>query len=133
MGQKEKAAAIVEEQFNFSRRVPVDAEQVFDLADRVASQTKVRLGGSLARIPGLAQRNDTKLARYCLKGPGGMVNVATISLTTSPSDGGTGLKLSVDDFLYQKSSLGMKPTINGAKQIGAFVSTLRAELDALGA
>ncbi len=64
-----------------------------------------------------------------LKGPGGLVGIMDVSVMATPRiDGGSGVELSVGDFLFQKGSFGLKPSINGAPVIEKFVTLLQAQL-----
>ncbi len=130
MGQKDRARQIIDDRYNFSIRTSAGQERVYEIADHIAAGLKLKLGASLARHPRWHQNGETKVADYVLKGPGGLMTVASLGLATGPRDErGTAVDLSVNEFTFQKGALGTKPTINGSKHLDRFVDALKIELE----
>ena len=130
MGQKQKARAIVEELFEFQATTRLSADDVLASAGRAAEASK-KMGGGVRSVKEVKGDDGDFAAAYQLKGPAGAVTVMSFTLRgTRSSDDSLGVRLEVSDFLYQKGSLGMKPSINGKKVMLRFVEVLKTELAA---
>jgi hypothetical protein len=66
---------------------------------------------------------------FTVRGPGDFVNIMDFVVTADPlPDGTCRVSLLIYDFLFQKGSLGMNPSINGKAAIGKFVTELQQAL-----
>ncbi|NNF64071.1 MAG: hypothetical protein HKN07_07405 [Acidimicrobiia bacterium] len=130
MGQKEKARAIIESEYEFLVQTNLDMDGMLDAARRAMSASSATMGR--VEEVGLAYTDgDAFASKYVLKGLGGVMEIMQIALEGTPAEtGGMYAELKIGDFMFQKGSLGMKPSINGRKVIGKFVEVLRAELAA---
>ncbi len=131
MGQKDKAREIVAERYHLDRTVSAEPSEILKVCDRVAGAARGRLGASFKR-KGNRSSSERELVAYELMGPGGLVSIATVTVSMTQLDRGTRVSCHLDNFLFQKRSLGMKPTINGGAQLDRFVTGFKAELDAIG-
>lgn len=130
MGQNDKARAMVAERYHFDTTVAADADEILKACDRAAGAAGGRLGGSFKK-QGSGQSGERRHVAYELMGPGGLVSIATITVLMSQSGDRTTVRCRLENFLFQKRSLGMKPTINGSAQLDKFVGGLKAELGAM--
>lgn len=130
MGQKDKAREIVAERYHFHRTVSADRAAILEACDRVAAGTRRRLGGSFKKTSSCNQGIQDGVT-YELMGPGSLVSIATIVISMAQLDTGIKVVCHLDNFLFQKRSMGMKPTINGGAQLEKFVAGVKAELDAM--
>ncbi len=127
--QEQKALEILRDEYEFAVTTAIEPAEVYRVADRVAADLKIGLGGSLKRMEGSKKlAEDIEVRRYELLGPGGFISVAIMALFTWPEPGGAGAQLRFEAWTFQKGSLGMKPTINGSKFLIPFARTLKIEL-----
>ena len=131
MNQKDKAREVVARRYHFDKTVRSESDAVIAAADRAAGTAKGRLGASFKK-KGSRSTSTGEQVSYELMGPGGLVSIATIVVTITQNDATTNVSCRLDQFLFQKRSLGMKPTINGSAQLDKFVDGLKTELDAMG-
>ena len=131
MGQQEKARAIVAEKYEFSMSTRLTEEQWVAAARRAAEASKMALKGKV--FPGELKQTDSgaTLLPCTVKGPAGAVNIMIFGLFGEAADDGTTkVSILVNDFLFQKGSMGMKPTINAGKIMDRFTDILKTELAA---
>lgn len=131
MGQKERARDLVHELFEFTTSTTHSPAQVIDLAVSVADASSSKV---LARIrPGTrgVLKTGGEYLELSARGPGGVVQLMAFDIFAEAlPDGGSTVKLKVGDFLFQKGSLGMKPSINAKPVMQKYVTALYAQLSA---
>lgn len=126
MGQQEKAREIVNGQFQIRQVTARTSAEVM----RVVQESAAQCGGGLApKISvGEPEFDDEMGAVWCqMFGPGRVVKIMTFQVAVLPQGPTSRLvTLDVRDFLFQKGSLGLKPTINGGGTMKKFVNLLQA-------
>ena len=130
MGQKEKARAIVAEKFEFSVSTQLSADEWIAAARKAAEASKTRINGKIKEFETETSDGFTTMS-FAVNGPGGIMQLMSFVIFGKANEGaGSHVNLSVGDFVFQKGSLGMKPTINAAKVMTKFVTLFKAELAA---
>lgn len=127
MSQKEKARAIVDADYQFTAKSSLPPEEVISRARRAAEASKRGLGAGI-RHEGDGSRGDAQTASFSVRGPGGVMGIMHFVVAAAPEGDSTSVRLDVGDFVFQKGSLGMKPTINAKSTMQRFLSNFRAEL-----
>lgn len=130
MSQKDKARAIVHEDFEFENSTSLSIDDITAAAQRAAAGSR-KMGSGVIEKEVHKMPGGAFSAGYRLRGPGGIFETTNITISGTPQgDGRMLVRLEVLDFLFKKGSLGSKPTITGDKILARFVSILKTELAA---
>ena len=131
MGQKEKARAIVSERYEITVRTKMANDQWIKASRNASEASKSMLKGKVVEDEVELYDDGDIVAIHRLVGPGAVATIMTFAISGVPqADGGTEVSIDVGDFLFQKGSLGMKPTINGSKVMDKFLDVFTTELAA---
>lgn len=128
MGQKQKARDIVDATYQLTSTTALPAAEVLAAARQAAEASKRGFGAGI-RHHGEASRGGTTEASYSVRGPGGLVSLMDFRVLAEPlASGSTQVQVIVDDFLFTKGTLGMKPTINAKSTMLMFLNALKSAL-----
>ena len=129
MSQKERARAIIAQEYEFSANTSLSPQKVMTRAAEVAGISGSKMRGQI-EVSGKSSNDDVHTTFLIMKGPGGFMKVMNFMVSaTSNGEGTTKVFLKVGDFMFQKGSLGMKPSINGSHVIGKYVTLLKSALN----
>lgn len=130
MSQKEKAREVAQAH-EFSVLTAANGEETMSVLNAAAAAAGTGgLKGTIKRT-GLQMTDTGFRSAWVLKGPGGLVDIASFTIDGSQAGrGGMDVRMKIGHFTYQKGQVFMKPTLNGGKTIRRFGEIAMSELAA---
>ncbi len=132
MGQKERVREIVGELFEFSGNTRLSPSDVMAAAKVSAEQAKpfAAMGAGVYWLSDVVGDDGSLAAAFKITGPGKLMELMRFCVTATPREAGGGSKVALDvgDFIFEKGSFGMKPTINAKSTMVKYVHALRGAL-----
>ena len=128
MGQRERAREIVSADDEFAVDSNLTPDEVLKRAHDAADASKRGLGAGIRHHGDSTGAGGSRQGTYSVRGPGGVVALMDFAVVAEPSGSATSVSLRVGDFLFQKGSLGMKPSINARSTMMRFVEKFKASL-----
>lgn len=127
MGKKEKARAVATSH-EFAFLTDYRPEEIFGVLE--AAGDAAATGGLKGRINCIGKNisNDQLVSEWEYRGPGGVVQVMTFTITAQPVEDKMAVRMKIAEFMYQKQTF-MKPTLNGGKRIREFERIATSELN----
>lgn len=125
---KRKAQAVAAEH-GFTLTTTANREEIMSVLS--AAGQAVAPGGIKGSINKLNERGDDAAfaTAWELRGPGGVVRVLDFTVAGKQSGEKMRLSMEIGSFKYQKAPLpGMKPTLNGSKQVRKFTEIVKTQL-----
>lgn len=130
MGQKQRARAIVDAEYEMSTTSALGASEVIEAATRAAEASKGLLGVGVRLDQDHGQDDGVHVAWFSARGPGGLVPTMEFTVGAQEQGGATAVVLEVHEYIFQKGSLGMKPTISAKGPMTRFLRHFRTALSA---
>lgn len=124
MGQREKAAELAKNA-GFTLTTTANSDEILSVLEgAAASAAPGGMKGTIVRLKKVDTAGGFD-STWQLKGPGGVASVCSFRVTVVS---GESVAMELLEYKWQKGSLLMAPTLNGAKQLEAFQEAVRRHL-----